>query len=345
MSATRTEGATAAPPGAAPPARRLLGVVLLIPLVVALALWAFAWPAARTAPREVPLGVAGSAGAVASLEKRLGSQEGAFEIHRYADEAAARAAIEDREVYGAMVATPEGGKLLTATAGGPVVAQLLTEAARAQAPDGEPVVEDVVAASAEDPRQSGLNAIVLPLAMAGVASGAVVTLLGIRGVRAVAVLLGASALVGLVATGLTDNWLGILRGDWWAEAGVLGLATLAVGGAVAGIASLLGRAGIGVGALLVIFLGNPFSGVATSPELLPEPVGRIGQLLPPGAEGSLLRSVSFFDGAAASGPLLTLGVWALLGLSAVLVGAGLRRGGSGSAPPGPSPTGEPHPAA
>ena len=44
----------------------------------------------------------------AALEQRLASQEGAFDVHRYADEAAARQAIEDREVYGACVARPAG---------------------------------------------------------------------------------------------------------------------------------------------------------------------------------------------------------------------------------------------
>ena len=59
--------------------------------------------------------------------------------------------------------------------------------------------------------------------------------------------------------------------------------------------------------------------------MLPDPVGAIGQWLPPGAGVSLLRSVSFFDGAAASGPALTLAWWAALGLGAVLLGSALKR--------------------
>ncbi len=35
---------------------------------------------------------------------------------------------------------------------------------------------------------------------------------------------------------------------------------------------------------------------------------------------SLLRSASFFEGAAAGGPSLVLGVWVALGLGAVLLG-------------------------
>ncbi|NEC21044.1 ABC transporter permease, partial [Streptomyces parvus] len=43
------------------PNRRAVAVILLIPLMVTLALWAFAWPAARIAPRDLPVGVAGAA--------------------------------------------------------------------------------------------------------------------------------------------------------------------------------------------------------------------------------------------------------------------------------------------
>ncbi|MGQ4382490.1 ABC transporter permease [Streptomyces sp. SAS_270] len=303
----------------------MIAVIVLIPVLAALALWSFAWPAARTAPRDLPLGVAGPAVATAQLEKQLTAREGAFEIHRYADEAAARSAIEGRTVYGAVVATAHGPKLLTASAASPLVAQLLQQAVAGQAPAGTEVTTvDVVAASADDPRGAALTASVLPLALAGVAAGAVVTLLGLRGVRAVAALVGAAALIGTVAAALAGSWLGVLTGNWWAEAAVLGLSTLAVSAAVAGLAALIGNSGIGLGAMLITLFGNSFSGAASAPQMLPEPVGTIGQWLPPGAGTTLLRSVSFFDGAAATGPALTLAWWAALGLGAVLLGSALK---------------------
>ncbi|MEU5454542.1 ABC transporter permease [Streptomyces globisporus] len=302
------------------PNRRAVAVILLIPLMVTLALWAFAWPAARIAPRDLPVGVAGAAPAAEQLEQRFEQRDGAFEVHRYADEAAARAAIEDRVVYGAVVAAPQGPHLLTASAASPVVSQLLREAVTASAPEGTRVeVTDVVAAPPGDPRGSALGASVLPLALAGMAAGAVVTLMGLRGARGALTLLAASALMGLAATAVTHSWLGVVTGDWWTEAGVLALTVLAIGSAVAGLAALFGQRGIGLGALLMVLLGNSFSGVTSAPHLLPEPVGAIGQWLPPGAGGSLLRSVAFFDGSAAGGPLLTLSLWSTLGLAAVLL--------------------------
>ncbi|WP_338694035.1 ABC transporter permease [Streptomyces sp. Q6] len=332
-------------PSTAPPRHggKMIAVALLVPLLAALALWAFAWPAARTAPRDLPLGVAGPAAAAGPVERQLGARDGAFELHRYADEAAARAAIEDRTVYGAVVAGPDGTKLLTASAASPTVAQLLQQAVTAQAPPGAKVTTvDVVPAPAADPRGSALSSSVLPLAIAGVAGGAIVTLTRLRGFRAALALSAAATVVGVAATALTDSWLHVLTGNWWAQAGVLGLSTLAVGATVAGLAALVGPAGIGVGALLMVLLGNPFSGVASAPQLLPEPVGAIGQLLPPGAGGALLRSVAYFDGAQAARPALTLTAWAALGLLAVLAG-GRRARRTADAIPAPSPTRTPQP--
>ncbi|MET8826798.1 ABC transporter permease [Streptomyces sp. NPDC004610] len=309
---------------------RLLAVVVLVPVIAALALWAFAWPAARIAPRELPVGVAGPATATAPIEQRLSAQRGAFEIHRYDDEAAARQAVENRTVYGALVITDDGPELLTASAGGPAVAQLLQQtAAGLTAADGTPVpTVDVVPTPPNDARGAALTSSVLPLALAGMAAGAVISLLGLRGGRAVAALLGSAALVGLVAAAVAHSWLEVLTGNWWAEAGVLGLSVLAVSAAVAGLSALIGRAGVGVAAAVMMLLGNPFSGAGSAPELLPEPAGTIGQWLPPGAGTSLLRSVAYFDGAGAVGPALTLTWWAVLGLGAVLLGAALKGRGA-----------------
>ncbi|MFJ4244144.1 ABC transporter permease [Streptomyces iakyrus] len=314
--------------------RHVIAVVVLVPVLAALALWAFAWPASRIAPRDLPLGVAGPPAAAAQVEKQLERHEGAFEIHRYADEAAARDAIEDRSVYGAVVVTPQGPELLTASAAGPAVAQFLQQAVGQQAAAGGAQVKtvDVVPAPAADPRGAVLNAAALPLALAGIAAGALVTLLGLRGIRAGLALLGASALVGMVAAGIAHSWLDALGGDWWAAAGVLGLCTLAMASAVAGLAALLGTAGIGIGAATVMLLGNPFSGATSAPQMLPEPAGAIGQWLPPGAGTTLLRSVSFFDGAAATGPALTLAWWTALGLGAVLLGSSLKARKAGAEP-------------
>ncbi|GAA3501539.1 membrane protein [Streptomyces prasinosporus] len=331
---------SSAPPAASAhrpaPHLRVAAVIVLVPALVALALWAFAWPAARTAPRDLPLGVAGPAAATAPVEQRLEDREGAFDLHRYADESAAREAVEDREVYGAVVVGEQGPKLLTASAASPSVAQVLQQAVAgpASAAGVRVTTVDVVPAAASDPRGAAMNASVLPLALAGIGAGVAVILLGLRGARAATALVASAALVGAVAAALAQSWLEAVPGNWWAVAGTFGLTALAVGAAVAGLAALIGRAGLGLGALLIMLLGNPFSGASSAPEMLPEPAGAIGQWLPPGAGVSLLRSVSFFDGAAGTGPALTLAWWAALGLGAVLL-AGVPGRRTGNARPAP----------
>jgi hypothetical protein len=331
--------------------RVLVGVVVLVPLLAGLALAAFVWPAARLAPRDVPVGVVAPPAAAAAIEQRLARDGDAVEVRRLADQASARAAITGRDVYGAVVVTPDGTTVLTASAASPLVAQLLQQAA-ATPPGGAPPaagpaatppaeapvrVVDVVAADPDDPRGAALAASLLPLVLAGLVAGALVWLAGGRWpVRWVA-LVAAAALAGLVAVGAAQGWLGVLGGDWLVNAAVLGLTVLAVGATVAGLGALFGRAGVALGALLMVLVGNPLSGISSAPELLPQPAGAIGQLLPPGAGGTLLRSTAFFDGAGGAVPLAVLAAWVALGLALTWVAA-LRRPRPGPvAAPGADP--------
>ncbi len=73
--------------------------------------------------------------------------------------------------------------------------------------------------------------------------------------------------------------------------------------------------------MTMVFVGNPFSGAAAGPHMLPEPAGLIGQLLPPGAGANLARITGYFDGAAASGHVAVLAAWALAGLALLAVAA------------------------
>jgi hypothetical protein len=300
--------------------------ILVVPVVAALVLALFAWPTARMEPRELPIGVAGpGAGAV---EARLAAEDGAFEVERFASKADAVAAIEDREVYGAIVASPEGAEVLTASAASPVVAQLMTHAA----PEGA-VVRDVVAAG---PRGAALGSSILPLVLAGIVAGVLAAVLGRNAWERAGLVVAGSVLGGLAATLVVDSWLGVIGGDWAANAGALTLTILAIASFIAGMKALLGEAGIAIGALTMILIGNPFSAVASAPELLPRPVGGLGQLLPPGAGGNLLRSTGFFDGAAAGGHVTVLLAWTAVGLAALLA-AGLRaRRPVGAAAPVPA---------
>ena len=303
-------------------------IVLALSAVLAIVVTAFAWPASRSALHDVPIAVAGPPAAVAQVTERLQqARPGAFDVTALPDDAAARAAIEDREVYGAIVVGPQGASVLTASAASPAVAQGLTELARGlaaqeQAQGGQPAatVTDIVPTTADDPRGAGLGSAALPLVLAGLAGATVLSLrVGGNGRRFVAAL--ALAVVGAAAiTAVLQPWLGILAGSYLANTAVVALGIAAIAFPVLGLVALIGAPGIGLGAAVMVLLGNPLSGAATAPEMLPEGWGTLGRLLPPGATGTLLRSVAFFDGAAIAGPLTVLAGWAVAG--ALLMGLG-----------------------
>jgi hypothetical protein len=300
--------------------------LIVVPFLFALTLLTFAWPSARLGPRDLPLGVAGPDEAARRIEHRLTQAESAFELHRYADERDARAAIEDRDIYGAVVASGDGLMLLTSSAASPLVASLLEQRLGTEGAASTSVrTDDVVPADSDDPRGSVLSSLVLPLVLSSVVAAAIVSLLGSPGIRQAGILLVASVLAGLVGIAMVQSWLGAFGGSWLVNAGVLSLTMLAIAALLAGLAAFLGHAGLALGGLTMVLVGNPWSGVSSAPELLPKPIGLIGQLLPPGAGGNLLRSTAFFDDAGAAGPLTVLLVSAVLGLVAIWAGALLHR--------------------
>ena len=280
---------------------------VVLAAIVTLAVTAFTWPAARLQPHDLPVGVVGAAPPALTAGD-------AFEVHHYADNAAARAAIAEREVYGAV----SGDTLFVATAAGPAVASALENAAP------EDHVIDVVPGAERDPRGATLAALALPMMLIGIVTAllAVLTARTLR--RRLALVAGGAVLAGTIGATLTHTWLEALPGSWLAIAGTLALVVGAVAATVTGLASHLGRPGIGLGAVLMMLVANPWSGITSAPELLPQPAGPIGQLLPAGAGGNLLRSVAFFDGSGGLEHLIVLAAWATAGIT-LMATAALRR--------------------
>ena len=317
------------------PAMLLRAAVIIPALVAAVALSAFAWSAARLAPRGVPVGVAGTAKVADAVGHRLDGLGGKFDAHTYGSEAAAVAAIRHREIYGAFVAGPGGLTVLTAPAASPAVATLLTkvgEEAGQHAAAGRAVpvrVVDVVPADPNDPQGIVLDSAFLPLVIIGSLGGVMTWVAGRDGRRAgypqAGVLLVKSALIGLVVVGIVQGWLGVIPGDWVANAAVISLTVIAISSTVCGLGAMLGAPGVALGGLLMVFVGNPFSGVSSAPQLLPSPAGTLGQLLPPGAGASLLRSSAFFHGYGSGTHLVVLAIWAGCGLTAVMASQAVRR--------------------
>ncbi|MEN3310504.1 MAG: hypothetical protein V7603_6706 [Micromonosporaceae bacterium] len=309
------------------------GVVTIQALLVPL----FAAPAAKAGPRELPVVVAGSSPAsapgVEALAGRLRStRPGAFTVSTVPDAPAADAALRHRRAYAAFVLGAGGVTLHVASAASPTVATLLTQAAQELGAPAARVV-DVVPTATADPRGAGFAAGLLPLVLTSVAAGLLLTLLVPGRVARLAGLLGYALLAGVVGTAVLHGWLGVLGGAYASDAAAIALLTLAAGAGVAGLGALLGRAGLGLGALLVFLVGNPLSGAASAPELLPRPWGQVGQGLPPGAGATLLRSVAYFSGNGGFLAACVLGGWALAGLALVALAPRRAAGQAGQAVP------------
>jgi hypothetical protein len=300
---------------------RATAIAVLVVTVQALLIALFAWPAINTAPRELPVVVAAPPPAAAALSQRLQTaRPGAFAITTVADQAAADSALRDRHAYAAFILGPDGPTLHVASAAAPAVAQLLTQQAQALG-DGAPLpVVDVVPTDADDPRGAGFAAGFLPLVLTSMAAGILLAAAVASRWARLAGMGVFAALAGLVGGAVLQYWLDVLPGPYLANAAVIGLLALAVCATVTGLGALLGGAGIGLGVVLVFILGNPLSAVAAAPELLPQPWGQLGQLLPPGAGATLLRSTTYFDGAGATAAAWTLTAWAVTGLALLLAG-------------------------
>lgn len=304
-----------------PPARARALAFLLPPLLVALVVIIFAWPAARLGPRDLPVGVAGPAQTTNALAANLDAH--GFAVHRYASADDASAAIEDREVYGAFVAGPDGLTVLTASAASPTVAQLLRSIAAAApgatAPNAAPAVRDVVPAGSGDPHGAVFLSALFPLVLTSMLSGVIVGFLTKPGWWQVMTLAITSIAAASLVTWTLQEWLAALNGDWWTNAAVLSLIIFATAAAVTGTGALIGPLGYPLAALVMVLIGNPWSGATSAPELLPDVIRVTGQLLPAGAGTTLLRGTAFFDNAGSIAPLMVLLVWAALGLGAIRV--------------------------
>jgi hypothetical protein len=308
-----------------PPWRQLVIVSVLLPLLVVAAVLAFAWPVARLAPRDLPVGVIGSTPQTQALVAGLdAAQPGAFDVHLYADPDAARRAIERRDVYGAFAAGPRDVQVLEASAAGPAVAQVLTNAADRYAArtGGSATVTDIVPLSKDDPRGAVLTAALLPLTICSIliASGVGVVVRFRPAWRQIVALLTVSAVTATGVYLIAQTWLGALPHRPLSTWCGLAWTILAICSSTAGLIALLGPAGLGLAAVLMVFLGNPFAGAGSAPELLPDAVGQLGQWLPPGAAVSMLRSTAYFDCNGANGHLAVLITWSVLGFAAIVVG-------------------------
>lgn len=311
--------------------RTLVAIVVGITVMVALMLLAFAAPALNSGPKDLPLAVSGPEQATSKVTAALDKQApGTFVVTTYATEREGAEAITDREAIGGITVGAKGVTVQTATGAGTAYTQVLKGVGAGLEESGQKVTYvELAPTTTDDPQAVGVSTLGLPLVFGGMATAALLvlvykgsTLMRFVGATAIALL------AGFVATAILQLGFGALDGDYWLTSLSISAGTLAISATVLGLGTLVGAPGIGIGAVTMLFVANPLSGLANGPQWLPGVWGEVGQLLPVGAAGSLVRSVAFFDGGGAMSHLVVLAVWIVLGVA--LAGLGVARQGRGA---------------
>lgn len=290
---------------------------------------AFLWPITTTDPHDIELGVAGPPQATATIEKSLSAQGDTFSVDKMTTREQAVQAIKDRDVSGAFVVGTQGVEVLTASAGGPQLTQLLTQMANGMqtqaAATGQQIAVKVTDVVPGGTASSASNLTMLPALIAGLTGSIVGFLIVKRPGRRIATLLTAAVTAGLAGSATLGPWFDVLQGNYWLQALGIAAGSLAVGSFITGLASLVGRGGLAVGALVIMLFGNPWGGFLAPTEFLATPWGTIGSYLPNYNVLNLLKTVSFFPDASTGRYWLVLGIWIVCGLVMLWIGSALHR--------------------
>jgi hypothetical protein len=336
-----------APRGAAVPTFMAFALAVGVIAIQFIMVTTYAWSATSTAPRNVPVAIAGPARAVALVTGELNTaRPGAFRLLPVSTAAKARQDITSRQTYGAILVSGPGRiNVLEASGSSPAVASVLTAmTAKMDGVSTRPAnVTDIVPTSAADQAGAAFSFTLLPLMLSSLIAGVVLTMRVPGPSRRAAALVAFGTGGGLASAAVAHTWLGVIPGHFIAIACAMGLASLAAAAGVSGLAHFGARfgkrhVGLGVGGVIIMLLGNPFSGMSSAPEMLPGIWGFIGQCLPTGAAATLLRSVGYFDGARSGGPWTVLGIWAGAGLLLTLTAHRSAGGRSSSDPSFPAPS-------
>ncbi len=197
--------------------------------------------------------------------------------------------------------------------------QMKAQAEQASAMEVKTTV--VVPLSEGDSSGSGIAISAFPLVIGGILGGSF-SALRVNGTWRRFATATLYAVIGGALTALILNvWFGLIPGDFatlWAAFGATYLATASFIVGVSALSSPL--AGLGLGAVVTMFIGNPISGASMPSVFLPGAWGQIGQMMVPGASSTLLRSIAYFPEATTSGQWLVLGSWIAFGLLTGVIG-------------------------
>ncbi|WP_231976813.1 hypothetical protein [Mycobacterium sp. E740] len=317
-----------------PPARdrtalRMTALALLAMTFVVIAMIAsYSGAFAKPTLHNLTVAVAGPE----QLVDGIRAQE-ALTVNEVHDSVAARQQVYERHADAAFTVEPPGAMTIYVAGGGgrsvASAAQTVGEAVAAKA-GLRAVVEDVAAPSAGDPSGTVEFYVIIFISLGASAAAAVLgRFMGAVRTPATfalrtASLAGYSALLAGGVTLYVDAVLGALVGHTWQVFGALWVYSMAVAGAITGVAAAFGSAASLALTGFFVIVGNAAAAGPVGLPLLSSFYSTFNAIVPQGSGVSLLRSVVYFGGNGAQTPLLTLALWGAAGCLFAVVATAVR---------------------
>jgi hypothetical protein len=307
------------------PHRAALVVSLLVSLFAALFVTSYSLAMGNPQPHDIPIGVVSESVSPEQLESSLQSAtDTSFLVSSYPSADAAKAALEQQQIYAALVTeSGSASDLYISSASGASIARVISsEATQVGSSLGvQLTVTDLNPLRPNDP--SGLVLFYLALASTIIGFvGAIQTRVNASGMTIAGELAwdaGRAVLVGLVISLTTGPVFGFETFPFLPVWGVLAM-TVFIAGAVYNFFRVIvgGKWALMPTWIIFILISNPSSGGAVAPELLPPFYEFMGRWMPTGATVRALRDLAYFPDALHPEPYLVLGAW-LVGATAAFV--------------------------
>ncbi|WP_445165372.1 DUF3533 domain-containing protein [Mycolicibacterium sp. Dal123E01] len=275
----------------------------------------------RPSPRNLPVGVVGSAAVTAPFVNALHAKTDEFDVHAYATRDEAVDAINQQRIIAAIDATARPPEVLLSSASDPSGTRALIQIDQTQPGRFILPIVDLHPLPPNDPAGLATFYLVIAATILGFITmfqlRANVKTLNLRrwlGCVVVVAVLGGAALavvtgpiLGALSTPFPQLWL--LTSMQIAVAALFNSVMLV----------LIHRWAIIPTWLVFILLGNTSSGGAVSAWLLPQPFAFFNHALPSGAAVSAIHAATYFPHNQRPLPFIVLGLWLVVSLGALIV--------------------------
>lgn len=269
-------------------------------------------------PHDIPIGLV----QVPGQSQMVAALTGPFTVTTYDSESAARAAIDSRDIDGALIVGSSGARLVVAGAAGDAVTGVIVGAFSGLfQKQGQALTVEVVHPYASgDPHGLILFFVVLAVLISSFIAGAITGLRrDIGAARALLIVVVYAVIAAPVAMGAATWIAGDYGGGFWAATALLALASAAIGSVVVGLARLFGRLGVALAGLVAVLLDLVSSGGPIGSALLPDAYRALAPGMPAGQLYSGIRGALYFDSAGITGPITVLVLWLLAGVVLILL--------------------------